>query len=489
MNRLGRALLILIAVVCIGVALSYPIRYRMAQESNNSDMESLSAMRQQARGTEAAPEGETPQPMASTATGEPTADGEGPADAAPQNDTQTPTEAPAPQNGAPLTAEPAPLEIEPPEEVPATQAPAAQPEAAPTAEPAPLETELPEEIPATEAPTAQPEEAPTAEPAPPEIEPPVEVPATEAPTAEPASLGTEPPEPASDPTPTPGFEDLLLDPRTPEPTRDPEPWRRIMEPTPTPGFEDLLLDPPATPEPEENPQERDVRPGTTPEPSPTPDRDVRVGALPYPMKEKIELDEAKILPELKDIYALNHDLAGWILIPDTVIDYPVVQTQNSEFYLDHDFYGESNINGQIILDANCDPYTPSYNLVISGHHMKNGSMFGKLPEYRSKSYWEKHKTLEFDTLMTRKQYVIFAAFYSADYDEDEEGFRYNADIQYRREVEHWLDEVRENQLYDTGIDVAFGDEFLSLTTCDRSRHREGRFVVVCRKVREGETFE
>lgn len=141
------------------------------------------------------------------------------------------------------------------------------------------------------------------------------------------------------------------------------------------------------------------------------------------------------------------------------------------------------------MDANCDPYTPSYNLVISGHHMKNGSMFGKLPEYRSKNYWEKHKTLEFDTLMTRKQYVIFAAFYSADYDEDEEGFRYNADIQYRREVEHWLDEVRENQLYDTGIDVAFGDEFLSLTTCDRSRHREGRFVVVCRKVREGETFE
>lgn len=180
---------------------------------------------------------------------------------------------------------------------------------------------------------------------------------------------------------------------------------------------------------------------------------------------------------------------GWINIPGTVIDYPVVQSQDSDYYLEHDFYGKENINGQIILDSLCDPYTPSYNLIISGHHMKNGSMFGDLPEYRIQSYWEKHKLVEFDSLMFRKRYVVFAAFYSADYDEDEEGFRYNANIQYKMEARKWLEEIEENRLYDTGIDVQFGDEFITLTTCNRARHRNGRFVVVCRKIREGETIE
>ena len=230
-------------------------------------------------------------------------------------------------------------------------------------------------------------------------------------------------------------------------------------------------------------------PTASPVPSPTPDRSIRTDALPYPYKEKVLLDEEKILPELREIYDLNHDLVGWIYIPDTVVDYPVVQTEDSEFYLTHDFYGEENVNGQIILDTRCDPYTPSYNLVISGHHMNNGSMFGGLTQYSSRSYWEKHRFVSFDTLMARKEYVIFAAFYSADYDEDEEGFRYNADIQYRKEAEQWLAEIRENQLYDTEIDADFGDEFITLTTCTRTRRRDGQFVLVCRRIREGETFE
>jgi sortase B len=224
-------------------------------------------------------------------------------------------------------------------------------------------------------------------------------------------------------------------------------------------------------------------------PTPTPDRSIRNGPLPYALKEKAMLDETAILPELKDIYVLNKDLIGWISIPDTVIDYPVVQAEDGEFYLTHDFYGEENVNGQIILDVLCDPYTPSYNLVVSGHHMKNGTMFGSLPEYRNKCYWEKHRFLEFDTLMERKLYVIFACFYSADYDEDETGFRYNAIIDYKIDADRWLAEIEANQLYDTGIEREFGDEFITLTTCDRARHRNGRFVVVGRKIREGETFE
>ena len=121
--------------------------------------------------------------------------------------------------------------------------------------------------------------------------------------------------------------------------------------------------------------------------------------------------------------------------------------------------------------------------------MRSGSMFGNLDSYTSKSYWSNHKFIQFDTLMDERHYVILAAFYSADYDIDEKGFRYNADIQYRMDAEQWLREVANNRLYDTGIEADFGDEFLTLTTCNYARRKDGRFVLVCRRIREGETFE
>ena len=121
--------------------------------------------------------------------------------------------------------------------------------------------------------------------------------------------------------------------------------------------------------------------------------------------------------------------------------------------------------------------------------MNSGKMFGNLSSFNSKSFWDSHKIVYFDTLLEQKKYVIFAAFFSADYDVDEEGFRYNADIQYNIDAKTWLRDIRKNQEYDTEIDVEFGDEFLTLTTCNTAKRTDGRFVVVCRRIREGEEFE
>ena len=440
--RHWRLLLILIALVCFGIALSYPIRYRMAEESNNSNMETLSAMRAKAlnemgRELPTAPADDTA-PGGGTQSGEP--------GGAPANGGEVPA-----QQGEADPAKPDPNDTtiqgqdqtepyEPTGEGPSQQGQAQTQPDEPTGEGQPGEAEWP----------AGPEGAqPTG---------PVEADATPNPNPPTPDIAASP-SPTPTPSPTPAFEDLLLE-YAPGDTANP-----LLMRTPTPTPEPTLV------------------------PTPTPDRSIREGALAYPYKEKKTLDESKILPELRDIYALNQDLVGWIFIPDTVIDYPVVQTQDSDYYLTHDFYGKDNANGQIILDTTCDAYTPSYNLIISGHHMKNGSMFGNLPKYSEEYYWKKHKLIYFDTLMARGTYVIFGAFYSADYDEDEEGFRYNANIQYRLEANLWLDEVRENQLYDTGIDVGFGDEFITLTTCNRARRRDGRFVVVARKLREGEVIE
>jgi len=457
--RIARVVLVIVAVVCLGVALSYPLRYRQAQEKNDTDMEDLAQMRQQARQSQVE---DTRDDVVFPALPGRFAEDLGDEAVAPDEDGESEGE---PEGGM--------------EETTGGNAGRSSGNSASSATPVgdgdgSLEPAITSDDPSDRAGDSGTEARDGA------LEPVGETTEDRQDSAEgmngdagpveglegtvvPVEQALPTPEPTPTPKPTP----------TPEPTREPNYWDLGKYYAPTP-------EPTPTPKPVEGP---------TVAPTPTPDRSIRNGPLPYALRDKVVLDEAAILPELKDIYALNKDLVGWISIPDTVIDYPVVQAEDGEFYLTHDFYGEENINGQIILDVLCDPYTPSYNLVVSGHHMKNGSMFGGLPQYRAKSYWAKHPFLEFDSLMERKIYVIFACFYSADYDEDETGFRYNAIIDYKIDADRWLAEIEDNQLYDTGIEREFGDEFITLTTCDRARHRNGRFVVVGRRIREGESFE
>ncbi len=196
-------------------------------------------------------------------------------------------------------------------------------------------------------------------------------------------------------------------------------------------------------------------------------------------------DEDRILPEYKPMYEENPDLIGWLKIPGTVIDYPVLQREDEAYYLTRDFYGRDNKNGQLILDAQCDPYTPSANLVISGHNMKSGKMFGALMNYASRSFGKTHSTIEFDTLFEKGQYKLVAAFYAWDYEKYKDGFQYNADFRYRIEMIKYLEELGQVKLYDTGVDVEFGDTIITLSTCSYQTD-EGRFVVVARRIREGE---
>lgn len=197
--------------------------------------------------------------------------------------------------------------------------------------------------------------------------------------------------------------------------------------------------------------------------------------------------EPTIMAECGELLALNGDYIGWLTIDNTNIDYPVLQTDNEEYYLTHDFYGEENNNGQLVLDSGCDIKTPSLHLVISGHNMKTGRMFASLLKYDAKPYWKNNQILEFNSIYRHGRYVIFAAFYAKDYDQDEEGFRYNVDISHAYEMNAYLDEIDKVKQYDTGIDVKYGDELITLTTCDNST-RNGRFVVVARKIREGEVI-
>ncbi len=188
-----------------------------------------------------------------------------------------------------------------------------------------------------------------------------------------------------------------------------------------------------------------------------------------------------ILPEYAGIYEQNSDLYGWICIEDSKINYPVMQTPDDpQFYLSHAFDKSDAKSGTPFLDADCTADGGIF--IVYGHQMNNDSMFGTLPEYEDKAYWEEHRSIRFDTLYEHGEYEVIAAFFSRIYTPEQKGFRYYDYTDLSSEVifNSYVEQVRDSALYDTGLTAQFGDTLLVLSTC--SYHtQDGRFVVVAKK--------
>ena len=194
-------------------------------------------------------------------------------------------------------------------------------------------------------------------------------------------------------------------------------------------------------------------------------------------------EEREILDEYKVLYNKNKSLIGWVKIDDTLIDYPVMQTINNEYYLTHNLEQEYDKNGSIFMDKDCDVLKPSTNLIIYGHHMKSGRMFGNLNKYSNKKYYEEHPMIQFDTLYEKGTYAIMYVFRSKVYNENEITFKYYQfiDANSAEEFDSNMEEMSKLSLYDTGVTAGYGDRLLTLSTCD-STEQDGRFVVVAKKV-------
>ena len=200
--------------------------------------------------------------------------------------------------------------------------------------------------------------------------------------------------------------------------------------------------------------------------------------------------DSGLLYQYDALWQMNNDLAGWLFIEDIEADYPVMYTPNNlEYYLHKGFDKSYAKSGCLFIGTGWSPdgnYT-----IIYGHHMKNGTMFGKLDRYISEKYAQEHPVIYFDTLTEEGEYEVVAAFYSRVYNQYEEGvFRYYqyTDLSSQEVFEEYLSEVRKAAIYDTGVDVQYGDKILALSTC--SYHTDnGRFVVVARRRVEAEEDE
>ncbi|MCR5789814.1 MAG: class B sortase [Lachnospiraceae bacterium] len=194
-------------------------------------------------------------------------------------------------------------------------------------------------------------------------------------------------------------------------------------------------------------------------------------------------DTPDILEEYQTLYIKNKSLAGWIRIPDTEIDYPVMQTRNNDYYLDHDFDQNEDKNGSIFIDTACSIWPRSQNLLIYGHNMKSGKMFGTLDQYKSEEYYRKHPLIQFDTIYEKGVYQIMYVFSEVVHEANEVTFKYYQfiDANSAEEYDSNMNAMAEMSLYDTGIVSHFGDDLITLSTCDYEEGSE-RFAVVAKRV-------
>lgn len=199
-------------------------------------------------------------------------------------------------------------------------------------------------------------------------------------------------------------------------------------------------------------------------------------ATPQPTPEPVE-------NPYQDSFLANEDMAAWLVVPDTRIDYPVMWTPRDEnYYLRRGFDGGSDQNGCLILDTDScvDPMTT--NLIIHGHNMRSGAMFGELDKYKEESYFQEHREMQLYTEKGIHTYEVIAVFPSQVYLKTEQVFKFyqffQADTQ--EEFDDFYNNIKDLSLYDTGVTAEFGDRFLTLSTC--SYHVDhGRFVVVARE--------
>lgn len=193
----------------------------------------------------------------------------------------------------------------------------------------------------------------------------------------------------------------------------------------------------------------------------------------------------EVLEKYLNLYNDNKKLIGWLKIDDTIIDYPVLQTTDNEYYLTHGYHQEYDKNGSLFLDYECSIYPRSANLIIYGHHMKSGNMFGTLDDYEDEKYWKKHPVISFDTIYEENSYEVMFVFRSKVYSEEDISFKYYQFIEPNSEAEFntAMEEMAKMALYDTGISAVYGDQLLTLSTCDYTQ-TGGRFVVVAKKMIE-----
>lgn len=190
-----------------------------------------------------------------------------------------------------------------------------------------------------------------------------------------------------------------------------------------------------------------------------------------------------VLPEYSTLHAQYPDLAGWLRIDGTQIDLPVMQAADNDYYLHSNIDGAEDINGTLFLDYRADAVKPSTNLIIYGHNMRSGAMFGGLKQYLDEAYVAEHEMIQFDTIYEKQTYQVIAVCLSEVGYQDEGQYKYYnfIEAESNEDFNAFLGTIRKCAVYDKTQDVTESDSLLTLSTCN-SYVEDGRLFVVAKKI-------
>ena len=173
---------------------------------------------------------------------------------------------------------------------------------------------------------------------------------------------------------------------------------------------------------------------------------------------------------------MNDDFVGWLCIPETDINYPVMHTPNDpEKYLRRNFQGEYSESGVPFLDFRCS--LDSDNLIIYGHNMMNGTMFAALQGYVQEDFCKVHPIVEFQTADGCAEYQVFAVAWVKSNDDWYKFVNAGAAKDFNNAVEKIIGKA----LFQIGSSPEFGTQILTLSTCYDSAHN-GRLLVLAAKI-------
>lgn len=206
-----------------------------------------------------------------------------------------------------------------------------------------------------------------------------------------------------------------------------------------------------------------------------------------------EQKQVAVLKEYEEFIKENEDTVGYVEIYPWIKS-PVVQTTDNDYYLKHNFYKQVTENGTIFADYEIPitAETTPPNTIIYGHNLLTKNMFMPLLKYRTDGidFLKEHYLINFDTIYEKNQYLIFAVMLVNTSSSKGEVFPFQNYVSFdsKEEFDYYVSECLDRSYYYTGIDLEYGDELLTLSTCDFSTFMEDiRLVVVARKVRDDES--
>ncbi len=173
---------------------------------------------------------------------------------------------------------------------------------------------------------------------------------------------------------------------------------------------------------------------------------------------------------IEELKSINNDIVAWIYIPGTNINYPIVQTRDNIYYLDHDIHGNSSKHGSIFMDYR-NNVSEDENIIIYGHHMRDGSMFGGLKKYKSEACYRDNKYIYLDTDKGRFKYRVFSV-YITEGNTDYLKTSFNSTDEFLL----YLEDVSNKSLFKDNNKFNGQEKLITLSTCSYE-YKDARMVV------------